>query len=308
MFQRVDELKQQYTDKYVVVDDTQPELARFKGFTGQVKTVNMSGRALVQFDAWANIGWYDIDPAYLTVISEPLPKPEAKSEAPAKKAPPAAKEKAPPAAKAATPAAAKPAAAKPAGKASTAEILAALRVGKGAAAAAEASSPAAKPPAAKPPAPGAPAAKGKLSTADDLSRRAGEERRLGTGPCLACRRARRQRAGSRRGRAGSDRRSDRRSDFGRTKAAQVGGWVCPHDECREDRLVPRARREVTLGACTIPSLPLPQLPLAQQWGVHQRPRCPQARGTAHPLSFFRRLARFRELPSLRGSVTNSLTV
>ena len=60
MFQRVDELKQQYTDKYVVVDDTQPELARFKGITGQVKTVNMSGRALVQFDAWANIGWYDI--------------------------------------------------------------------------------------------------------------------------------------------------------------------------------------------------------------------------------------------------------
>lgn len=80
MFQRVAELKQQYTDKYVVVDDTQPELARFKGITGQVKTVNMSGRALVQFDAWANIGWYDIDPEFLTVISEPLPKPEAKAE------------------------------------------------------------------------------------------------------------------------------------------------------------------------------------------------------------------------------------
>jgi len=82
MFDRVAKLKQDYTDKYVIVDATQPELARFKGFTGQVKTVNMSGRALVQFDAWANIGWYDIDVDYLTVISEPLPKPDAKKEKP----------------------------------------------------------------------------------------------------------------------------------------------------------------------------------------------------------------------------------
>ena len=147
MFDRVAKLKQDYTDKYVVVDANQPELARFKGITGQVKTVNMSGRALVQFDAWANIGWYDIDVDYLTVISEPLPKPEAKKETPAeKKAAPAAKGKTPPAAKA--PAAAKPAAAKPAaGKPSTAEILAALRAGKGAApAAASSATPAAKTP------------------------------------------------------------------------------------------------------------------------------------------------------------------
>lgn len=110
MFERVEKLKREYTDKFVVVDDTRPELARFHGITGQVKTVNMSGRALVQFDAWANIGWYDIDPDYLTVIPEPLPKPEPKAEAPAKKAAPA---KAAPAAEGeAKPAAAKPAAAK----------------------------------------------------------------------------------------------------------------------------------------------------------------------------------------------------
>ena len=180
MFDRVAKLKQDYTDKYVVVDGTQPELARFKGITGQVKTVNMSGRALVQFDAWANIGWYDIDVDYLTVISEPLPKPEAKKEAPAeKKAPPAAKGKAPPAAKAAAPAAAKPAAkpaaAKPTGKPSTADILAALRAGKSAATPAAASSeasaapaPAAKPPAPKPPAAKSPAG-AKLSTAEILA-------------------------------------------------------------------------------------------------------------------------------------------
>ena len=37
IFQHIDNLKQQYTDKYVVVDDSQPELQRFRGLTGTVK-------------------------------------------------------------------------------------------------------------------------------------------------------------------------------------------------------------------------------------------------------------------------------
>src|SRR5207249_979348 len=65
MFDQIEKLKQRYTDQYVVVDASQPELARFQGFTGRVKTVNMSGRALVEFDAWNNIGWYDIEVDYL---------------------------------------------------------------------------------------------------------------------------------------------------------------------------------------------------------------------------------------------------
>jgi hypothetical protein len=69
-----EKLKDELTDKYVVVMDGVPELRRFVGRTGMVKTVNMSGRALVQFDAPADISWYDIDPSYLTVVDAPLPK------------------------------------------------------------------------------------------------------------------------------------------------------------------------------------------------------------------------------------------
>src|SRR6266481_6037865 len=77
-----DLLKEKYTDKYVVVDAQRPELARFRDVVGQVKTVNMSGRALVEFlDYHINIGWYDIDPSFLKVVDKPIPKPK---EAPAK--------------------------------------------------------------------------------------------------------------------------------------------------------------------------------------------------------------------------------
>ena len=74
VFEKVEKVKREYTDKYVIVDDRRPELRRFKGMTGMVKTVNMSGRALVQFDANNNIGWYDIDPEFLTVVPKPPPK------------------------------------------------------------------------------------------------------------------------------------------------------------------------------------------------------------------------------------------
>src|SRR5262245_28641964 len=83
----VEKLKRELTDKYVVVDASLPELKRFDGYTGQVKTVNMNGRALVEFDAWANIGWYDIDVEYLHVV----PKPEASATTAKHEAKPAAK-------------------------------------------------------------------------------------------------------------------------------------------------------------------------------------------------------------------------
>src|SRR5262245_16382507 len=135
IFDHIEKLKNNLTDKYVVADVSRPELQRFHGLTGMVKTVNMSGRALVEFDGFNNIGWYDIDPAFLKVVDAPPPKAEAKE---------AKKEKAP--AKADKPAAANPAAApkpaaaaaaaKPAGKQSVAEILAAARKAAGAAPAA----------------------------------------------------------------------------------------------------------------------------------------------------------------------------
>lgn len=70
----VQQLQRQLTDKYVLVRDGVPELRRFQGLTGTVKTVNMNGRALVQFDGPVDIGWYDIDPAYLQVVDQPLPR------------------------------------------------------------------------------------------------------------------------------------------------------------------------------------------------------------------------------------------
>ena len=80
-FQHIENLQQEYTDKYVVVDQEQPELLRFNGMTGIVRTVNMNGRALVEFDGYNNIGWYDIDIDFLRVIDEPLPE-AAKEEKP----------------------------------------------------------------------------------------------------------------------------------------------------------------------------------------------------------------------------------
>ena len=100
-FEQAELLKKQYTDKFVVVKANVPELRRFTGLTGVVKTVNMSCRALVLFDGAADIGWYDIDPAFLMVVDAPLPKKVASEAKPAKESPAA---KAAPAAKA-TPAA-----------------------------------------------------------------------------------------------------------------------------------------------------------------------------------------------------------
>lgn len=67
-------LKTDLTDKYVVVQEGVPELRRFAGLTGQIKTVNMNCRALVQFDGPVDISWYDIDPAYLKIVAAPPPK------------------------------------------------------------------------------------------------------------------------------------------------------------------------------------------------------------------------------------------
>lgn len=86
--ERVEELKSEWTDKYVVVAPNTPELRRFEGRTGRVKTVNMNCRALVEFDSSEDISWYDIDPSYLSVVDAPVKKkaaPAAKA-APAKKA------------------------------------------------------------------------------------------------------------------------------------------------------------------------------------------------------------------------------
>jgi hypothetical protein len=193
-------LKSQYTDKYVKVDASRPELARFRDVVGQVKTVNMNGRALVEFlDYHLNIGWFDIDVNSLTLVEAPskdvTAKPEpkrahdkpegkaaptsgAKQVADAKAAPAGGEKKLSPlemarlqgaGGKGAAASPAKPAGEKAApGKKSTADILAAARGGAGSAPTAAAAKAEAK----SPTSPAAPAAKpagGKLSTADILA-------------------------------------------------------------------------------------------------------------------------------------------
>lgn len=62
-------VKTQWTDKYVTVNDAQPELKRFAGIVGRVVTVNYNGKAIVDFQ---DGGWYDIpaSPAFLTVVPD----------------------------------------------------------------------------------------------------------------------------------------------------------------------------------------------------------------------------------------------
>lgn len=85
---QIEKVQQEYTDKYVKVDGNRAELARFNDLVGQVKTVNMSGRALVEFiDYNLSTGWYDIDLDYLKVVEKPEPKAKEAKKPATKKAP-----------------------------------------------------------------------------------------------------------------------------------------------------------------------------------------------------------------------------
>jgi hypothetical protein len=74
-YDRIENLRLEYTDQYVTVNSPRPELARFKGKIGRVITINWNGRALVQFDSAVDRGWYDIDLDDLRVVDPPAPKP-----------------------------------------------------------------------------------------------------------------------------------------------------------------------------------------------------------------------------------------
>ena len=89
--ERAEQLKREWTDKYVVVRPDVPQLRRFRNLTGTVKTVNMNCRALVQFDGPEDISWYDIDLDHLQVVDAPLPKKKPAEAAPAEEKPAAKK-------------------------------------------------------------------------------------------------------------------------------------------------------------------------------------------------------------------------
>jgi hypothetical protein len=66
-FEEKDEVRKQWIDQYVKVNETRPELTRFAGIVGRVVTVNYGGKALVDFQ---DGGWYDIpaSPDYLVKL------------------------------------------------------------------------------------------------------------------------------------------------------------------------------------------------------------------------------------------------
>jgi hypothetical protein len=64
-------LKREWTDQYVEVDATRPELKRFEGSVGRVITVNWNNQCLVDF---ADGAWYDIRPAFLRKVTDEAAK------------------------------------------------------------------------------------------------------------------------------------------------------------------------------------------------------------------------------------------
>jgi len=68
-----EDLKREWTDQYVKVNASRPELKRFDGQVGRVITVNYNRKAIVDF---ADGGWYDITAS--TEFLTKLDKSEAK--------------------------------------------------------------------------------------------------------------------------------------------------------------------------------------------------------------------------------------
>jgi hypothetical protein len=80
---KLEKLCARWLDQYVAVDASVPTLGRFAGMVGQVKMINQSGRALVQF-VGSDSSRYDIDPAHLTITAPPPPPEPPKKPEPAK--------------------------------------------------------------------------------------------------------------------------------------------------------------------------------------------------------------------------------
>lgn len=72
----IESLKREWTGRRVEAIGSSPTLRRFAGRAGTVVTVNMNGRALVQFDGGVDITWYDLPLEDLrTVISQTPARP-----------------------------------------------------------------------------------------------------------------------------------------------------------------------------------------------------------------------------------------
>ncbi len=74
-FTQLDELKLQWTDRFVMVKPEHVELKRFDGIVGRVVTVNYNGKAIIDFQ---DGGWYDIPASDEHLIRVEAPEESAK--------------------------------------------------------------------------------------------------------------------------------------------------------------------------------------------------------------------------------------
>lgn len=70
LVEHLEALKQQYVGRTVEISSARPQLARFAGRKGLVKTINFNGQALVQFEG-PDQAWYDVDLDQLTIVTDP---------------------------------------------------------------------------------------------------------------------------------------------------------------------------------------------------------------------------------------------
>jgi hypothetical protein len=77
-FEKLEELKCIWTDRFVQARPERPELKRFEGRVGRVVTVNYNGKALVDF---ADGAWYDIPASEEFLIVLPSEEGKAKYDA-----------------------------------------------------------------------------------------------------------------------------------------------------------------------------------------------------------------------------------
>jgi hypothetical protein len=65
--EELENLKETYTGRTVMIEALRPELTRWANVPGRVITFNCNGRALVRFEG-ADEAFYDIDPEYLRPV------------------------------------------------------------------------------------------------------------------------------------------------------------------------------------------------------------------------------------------------
>jgi hypothetical protein len=76
--EELENLKETYTGRTVMIEALRPELTRWANVPGRVITFNCNGRAIVQFEG-ADQAFYDIDPEYLRPV-EPAAEEPAETE------------------------------------------------------------------------------------------------------------------------------------------------------------------------------------------------------------------------------------